>query len=146
MVRLRQAETRRAPDNLLHLTGRETGTIETYLARIEALARTGADRFAVTASEPDGLRFIQVGAGRGRKGTLSFRFDMPLADWSQGPARAIEEEARKRGLDPRRTTGDPVPSLQIEFASSGDHAVFARWVVTSAFGLPADARFEIVWG
>lgn len=137
---------RESQDNILPLTGSETGTFETYLARIEALARTGADRFFVTIAQTDGPRFIQVSAETGHSGRLAFQFDLPVLDWSVGYAATIEAEARKRGLTPRRIPGPPMEFLDIDFATTGDHAAFARWVVTQVFDFTPSTRFEITWG
>lgn len=126
--------------------GSETGTIEAYFARIEALARAGHSGFFVTAKDTDTNRFIQVGAGRNGDGVLQYRFDIPVTDWSRGYAVRIEAEARHRGLAPYRHSSDQMTFLDIEFASSGDHAVFARWVVKEVFGLPDETRLQITWG
>jgi hypothetical protein len=126
--------------------GSETGTIEAYFARIEALAGAGHNGFYVTAKEPEGDRFIQVGAGRDADGVLRYCFDFPVTDWSRGYAVRIEAEARHRGLAPYRNKGDQMTFLDIDFATSGDHAVFARWIMAEVFRLPSDTRLEITWG
>ena len=126
--------------------GTETGTIEVYFARLEALARAGHNGFFVTAKEPEGDRFIQVGAGRDMSGVLRYRFDMPVTDWSRGYAVRIEAEARHRGLAPYRNKTDQMTFLDIDFATSGDHAIFARWVMSEVFRLPPDTRLAITWG
>ena len=126
--------------------GKETGNLEVYFARIEALASAGTGGFFATAGEIDGDRFIQVAAGRDRDGVLRYRFDLPVTDWSRAYAVRIEAEARHRGLAPYRSNHDQMTFLDIDFPTSGDHAIFARWVVTEVFGLPATTRFEITWG
>ncbi|MEO1536443.1 MAG: hypothetical protein AAFR73_01830 [Pseudomonadota bacterium] len=126
--------------------GSETGTIETYLARIETLASNADGGFFVTAREEDGDRFIQVAAGRDRDGLLQFRFDLPVTDWSRAYAVRIEAEARHRGLSPYRDTDSQMAFLDIDFPTSGDHAIFARWVAGEVFGLSPAARYEIRWG
>ncbi|MBT8424832.1 MAG: hypothetical protein HKN98_01560 [Silicimonas sp.] len=145
-MKQRLAARQTSTGNVLPLTGSEPGNFETYLARIEALARTGADRFFVTIAETDGPRFIQVSAERDRAGRLTYQFDLPVLDWSAGTADRIEAEATKRGLACRRVPGPPMAFLDVDFETSGDHAVFARWVVTEVFRLPPDSRFEITWG
>lgn len=69
-----------------------------------------------------------------------------MTDWSAPYLQRIEAEARKRGLTPYETDGGPMSFLDIDFPNSGDHAVFARWVVTEVYGLPRDSRYEIAWG
>ena len=129
------------------LSGSETGTFETYLARIEQLAREGYDSFFVTAVEQDGPRFVQVSVGRGRDGTLEFEFDIPSVDWSHPYIGKIAAEAEKRGRHAEFTGGTSgMQFLDIVFATSGDHAVFARWVVAEVFGHTRDTRYEIEWG
>lgn len=146
LVRMRGRGVDADAGNVVRLTGSERGTFEEYLARIESLARRGGDGFFVTAVEPDGPRFVQVSAGRGADGTLGYQFDIPLLDWSRAYASQIEGEAQKRGLPSVRSDASPMGFLNIDFATSGDHAVFARWVVRNVFGLPEDTRFEIRWG
>ncbi len=126
--------------------GSENGTIETYLARIEALASAGHGAFFVTAQEADGERFVQVCAGRDRDGILRYRFDLPVTDWSRAYAVRVEAEARHRGLDPVRETNQQMTFLDIDFPTTGDHAVFVRWIVDEVYGLPPKARFDIRWG
>ena len=142
----RSVRTLRRQDEGGARPGSETGTIETYLARIESLASTGAGGFFVTAREVDGERFIQVAAGRDRDGVLRFRFDLPVTDWSRAYAVRVEAEARHRGLAPYRNSHDRMTFLDIDFPTSGDHAVFARWVTKDVFRLPQTARYEITWG
>lgn len=126
--------------------GTEKGSLEVYFARIEALATAATGGFFVTAREMEGERFIQVAAGRDRDGVLRFRFDLPVTDWSRAYAVRIEAEARHRGLAPYRSSHDQMTFLDIDFPTSGDHAVFTRWVVAEVFGLPDTTRFEITWG
>ncbi|MEM6386163.1 MAG: hypothetical protein AAF718_08005 [Pseudomonadota bacterium] len=126
--------------------GSEAGTLDAYLARIESLARDGESGFFVTAREEEGERFIQVAAGRDATGLLQYRFDLPVTDWSRAYAVRIEAEARHRGLSPYRNTNNQMAFLDIDFATTGDHAVFARWVVGDVFGLSETSRFEITWG
>jgi len=128
------------------VSGSETGTLEVYLARIETLAREESGGFFVTAREGNGERFIQVAAGHDRDGVLQFRFDLPVTDWSRAYAVRVEAEARHRGLSPYRNTNDQMTFLDIDFPTSGDHAVFARWVVSEVFGLSSATRYEITWG
>lgn len=136
----------KAEQNVLPMAGRETGNFDSYLARIEALARTGGEGFFVTLAEEDGPRFIQVSAGRAANGTLGYQFDIPVTDWSARYVEQIKAEADKRGLSPYTVDGGAMTFLDIEFATSGDHAIFARWVVRELFGLAQSARFEITWG
>lgn len=126
--------------------GAETGPIEAFFAKIEALSAEGHAGFFVTAKDASSDRFIQMGAGRDTDGVLRYRFDLPVTDWSRAYAVRIEAEARHRGLAPYRNTNDQMTFLDIDFPTSGDHAVFARWVIAEVFGLSAEARFEITWG
>ncbi len=127
-------------------SGRETGSFEDYLARIESLARGGHDSFFVTAVEQDGPRFVQVSAGRGRDGTLAFQFDMPSVDWSHAYIGPIATEAEKRGRRAVFNDAGPMTFLDIDFPTSGEHAVFARWVIAEVFRHTPDTRYEIEWG
>lgn len=126
--------------------GRETGSFEDYLARIESLARNGYDTFFVTAVEQGGPRFVQVSVERRRNGKLGFQFDMPSVDWSHAYIGPIATEAKKRGRRPVFNDSGPMTFLDIEFPTSGDHAVFARWVITEVFRHSRDTRYEIEWG
>ena len=126
--------------------GSDKGTLEVYFARIEALATAASGGFFVTAREIDGDRFVQVAAGRDQDGVLRYRFDLPITDWSRAYAVRIEAEARHRGLTPYRNAHDRMTFLDIDFPTSGDHAVFTRWVISDVFGLPDTTRFEITWG
>lgn len=146
VLALRSVRASSYPRRSAVVAGAEKGTLETYFARVEALAADGKGGFFVTAQEADGARFIQVAAGRDRNGILRFRFDLPVTDWSRAYAVRVEAEARHRGLDPYRNADDAVTFLDIDFPTSGDHAVFARWVIADVFGLPATTRFEITWG
>ena len=140
-------KTLEAQSNVLPLTGKESGTLETYFARIESLSRTATDGFFVTAAEPDSPRFFQVSVGRGPDGRLAYQFDMPILDWSRALVVLIEAETKKRGLDPIRSNGsDGMNFLDIEFPTSGDHAIFVRWVAKDVFRLAPNARLEINWG
>lgn len=140
---VRAIDRRDAPARALRS---EAGTLEVYFARIEDMARAGTGGFFVTAKERDGDRFLQVGAGHDRDGVLRFRFDLPVTEWSRGYAVRIEAEARHRGLEPYRHSDDQMTFLNIDFPTSGDHAVFVRWIVSDVFGLPATTRYEITWG
>gem|GEM_PF-5857939 len=135
-----------SPEARAPVAGSETGTLDTYLARIEALAAEGADRFYVAATELEGERFLQVSASRQAGHGLVYQFDLPIADWSRGYAARIEAEANHRGLTPFRQTEDGLSFLDIDFPTSGDHAVFARWVAGDVFRLDGDARLRITWG
>ena len=135
-----------AQSNVLPLTGKESGTLETYFARIESLSRTAADGFFVTATEPDSPRFFQVSVGRGPDGRLGYQFDMPILDWSRALVVLIEAEAKKRGLDPIRNDAGGMNFLDIDFPTSGDHAIFTRWVAKDVFRLAPNARLDINWG
>ncbi|MEM7718671.1 MAG: hypothetical protein AAF222_05665 [Pseudomonadota bacterium] len=146
VLALRSVRAASAPTRSNVVPGTETGTLEAYFARIEALAAEGKGGYFVTAKEADGPRFIQVAAGRDREGLLRFRFDLPVTDWSRAYAVRVEAEARHRGLEPYRNPDDGMTFLDIDFPTSGDHAVFARWVVADVFGLPTTTRFEITWG
>lgn len=128
------------------VASKETGTLDGYLARIEALTAEGHDEFFVTATEQDGDRFVQVSAGRDSDRILRYQFSIPITDWSRGYAVRIEAEARHRGHFPVRQEAGPMTFLDIDFDTSGDHAVFARWVFSDVYRLPADARVEITWG
>lgn len=128
------------------MAGAETGNLETYLARIEALAAEGSDKFYVTATELEGERFLQVTAWREAGHGLVYQFDLPIADWSRGYAARIEAEANHRGLTPYRQNEDGMSFLDIDFPTSGDHAVFARWVAGDVFRLSGDTRLRVTWG
>jgi hypothetical protein len=126
--------------------GSSHGTLEDYLARIEALAAEGHDSFFVTATEEDGERFVQVSAGRDDGGVLRYQFSIPVTDWSRVHAVRIEAEARHRGLYPMRQEAGPMRFLDVDFDTSGDHAVFTRWILKDVYRLSPDSRFEITWG
>jgi len=139
-------KTLEAQSNVLPLTGKESGTLETYFARIESLSRTATDGFFVTAAEPDSPRFFQVSVGRGPDSRLAYQFDMPILDWSRALVVLIEAEAKKRGLGPVRDDPGGMNFLNIDFPTSGDHAIFVRWVAKDVFRLAPNARLEINWG
>ena len=145
VLALRATRTANAVITSTVQAGAAQGTLEDYLARIEALAAEGHDAFFVTAAEQDGERFVQVSAGRDGGGVLRYQFSIPVTDWSRAHAVRIEAEARHRGLCPVRQDAGAMRFLDVEFDTSGDHAVFTRWIVKDVYRLAPDSRFDITW-
>ncbi len=126
--------------------GRESGSFEDYLARIESLARDGHRSFFITAVEQNGPRFVQVRVSPLINGTLGYQLDMPSVDWSHAYIEQIATEAQKRGRRPVLDDTGAITFLDIDFPTSGEHAVFARWIVTEVFRHTRDTRYDIEWG
>lgn len=125
--------------------GPEIGAFKTYLDRIALFSGTSLSNYFVIGQAVGQPHFIQVSVG-GAVGARVFQFDLPITGWSEVYAKKVEAEALRRGLAPYHVAGGPMNFLDVDFSDEAAHADFARWVITEAFGLPADTRFEVTSG
>ncbi len=123
----------------------DIGRIELYFGRIAMFSRLPLTSYFVTAQAIGQPQFVQVSVS----GTIDnrvYQFDIPKNDWSDAYLAKIEAEALRRGLAPYHVNSGDMRFLDIDFSNAGEHADFARWVITEVYGLSENAEFQVTSG